>query len=107
RFVVDLEVVLQPVELRTGEHRDDARHARRDRRVDRGDAALRDVAADECCVQQAGDDDVVDVAAAPGEEPRVLMAGDALADEASAGGHASCPVGAVAAAMRTASMIPW
>ena len=51
-----------------------------------------------------GHRDVVDVAAAAGQEPRVLAPCDALADEPGPDRHAPP---SEAAARRTALMIPW
>ncbi len=49
--------------------------------LDRGDGSARVGAADERGMQHAGHHHVVDVAAAPGEQPRVLAPRDALTDE--------------------------
>ena len=68
-------------ELRAGEHRLDAVERLRGARVDGQDAAVRDVAASERQVLQAGDLDVVDVGAAALDEPWILAPPHALADE--------------------------
>ena len=49
--------------------------------VDAHDASARDVAPCERHVQHAGHDDVVDVATLPGQQSRILLAADAVADQ--------------------------
>ena len=65
------------------EYRDDAGQLSCVTHVDVGDRGARVRAAHERGVQHAGDDDVVGVVAAPGEEPGVLLALDTGADEPS------------------------
>ncbi len=64
-----------------GEHRHDARRRPRGRAIDRPDAGVRMIAAPERDVQHARHLPVVDEAAEPGEEARVLGALDARADD--------------------------
>jgi hypothetical protein len=68
-------------DLLAGIHRLDALHRLRRARVDRDDAAVRDVAALERQVLHAGDLDVVDVGAQALNQARVLAPLDALAHE--------------------------
>ena len=68
-------------DLRAGEDRLDAVERLRGSGVDGQDAAVRNVAARECQVLQAGDLDVVDVGAAALDQTRILTPLDALANE--------------------------
>jgi hypothetical protein len=79
------------VQLRRGEHRNHTGDRARRAGVDTRDPAARDIAAHERAVEQAGDDDVVDVTPPAGEQPRVLAPADRLADEAPGGRGAHRP----------------
>src|SRR5262249_50301953 len=69
-----------PGDVGAGQYLDDAWKRRRGADVDRLDAGGRPRAAPHRGVQHIGKVDVVDIAALPGEEARVLDALDALAD---------------------------
>src|SRR5439155_4444397 len=78
---IDPPLAHERVQLRRREDSDDARHAGSRRNVDGRNRPARDIAADEGRVQYAGQGDVVHEGAAPGKEPRVLVARDTLSDE--------------------------
>ncbi len=103
-----VDLALRQVLLRVdGVH---ARNIARDARVDRENPAARDRAARERDVQHPRQRDVVDELAAPGQQARVLLARDALADVApggDAGRIHDCSPAAVPASFRAARRMPW
>ena len=78
--------------LGAGEHEGDARRAASRDRLHTEDASVRERAAQERGVQHPGELQVVHVAAAAGQDARVLHAGDASADETF---HHATPVSAI------------
>jgi hypothetical protein len=86
-------------DVRAGVDRLDAFHGRGGRRVDRGDLAVRHIAALEGDVTHADDLDVVDVGALSLNETRILAALHARADELGKNGrrHHFLPAPAAAA----------
>ena len=64
-----------------GEHRDDARRGARGRTIDGADARMRLIAAPERDMQHAQHLAVVGISAEPGQQPRILGALDARADD--------------------------
>ena len=106
------------IHVRRGVHGVDALEFARRRHVQPVERATRDRAADEMGVQHPRHRHVVDVAAAAGEQPRVLTAAHGLADEAGGLGRLDplrgpgellrhARTSSRAAACRAAAMMPW
>ncbi len=76
------DAMLRPVRIGAGHHRHDARSRRRARGLDAADPGVRMDTAHEGHVQHAGQLDVAHVPSSPGEEARILLAGNASPEHA-------------------------